>query len=599
MLDRNEQVVDNSAEPVAAYRRRLREYADQMERLGHLHSQLVVARRFFLGLIVCAIVLAERESWLPKVVIVGSIAGAIEFLMHWRNRVSRKRLRTARAITFYEWRLACLDGRWPGTGSPGVHYLDENHPYALDLDLFGTGGLFELLNTTCTRTGEDTLAEWLLTPATADTIRERQAAIAELRSRLDLREELALLRSEGAAGVSLAALAPWGQTGPAHIPIWVRLVAAVLALAAFAALFGFCWFGALPFVLVGVLVVAGVFALWLRPRVRLVTDPVRPWAIELSAVVGVFRLLERERFTTPYLVRLRAALDADGKAASQALARLARLVHWLNLAPPFFALLGTTQVALAIDAWRVRFGPALARWQAALSELEALCALAGYAFENPNDPFPEMATEGPCFVGTGLGHPLLSSERCVRNDVSLGDLRVLVVSGSNMSGKSTLLRTVGITAVLAMAGAPVRAVSLRLSPLAVGTTLRVQDSLQAGRSRFQAEVLRVRRLLDLAQDTPPLLFLLDELFQGTNSHDRRVGAEAVVRQLLDTGAIGLVTTHDLALTELADHLASQAANVHFVDDFVDGAMTFDYCLRQGVVPRSNALALLRAVGIVV
>src|SRR5262249_32120735 len=168
-----------------------------------------------------------------------------------------------------------------------------------------------------------------------------------------------------------------------------------------------------------------------------------------------------------------------------------------------------------------------------------------------------------------------------------------------MSGERALLRTVGINAVLALAGAPVRAVRLRLSPLAVGATLRVQDSLQGGRSRFQAEVLRIRQLLDLAQGTPPLLFLLDELFQGTNPHDRRVGAEAVVRQLVGAGAVGLVTTHDLALTELADDPATRGTNVHFVDDFVNGAMTFDYRLRPGVVPRSNALALLRAVGIAV
>jgi DNA mismatch repair ATPase MutS len=255
-------------------------------------------------------------------------------------------------------------------------------------------------------------------------------------------------------------------------------------------------------------------------------------------------------------------------------------------------------MAMLLDRWRQTSGPAFAGWLAALGEIEALCALAAYSYECPDDPFPEITEGGTVFVAEGLGHPLLPRARCVRNDLSLGDgVRVLIVSGSNMAGKSTLLRAAGVNAVLALAGATVRARRLRLSPLAVGATLRVQDSLQAGKSRFYAEVLRVRRLLGMARGEPPLLFLLDELFQGTSSTDRRAGAEAVVRQLAGAGAIGLVTTHDLALTEIAERLGGQAANVHFEDAFADGEITFDYRMRPGVVRHTNGLALLRAVGI--
>jgi DNA mismatch repair ATPase MutS len=202
------------------------------------------------------------------------------------------------------------------------------------------------------------------------------------------------------------------------------------------------------------------------------------------------------------------------------------------------------------------------------------------------------------FEAENLGHPLIPEATCVRNDVCLGSARqVLVVSGSNMSGKSTLLRTVGVNAVLALAGAPVRARHLRLTPVAVGATLRFQDSLQAGRSRFFAEITRVRQLVDLSRGEVRLLFLLDEVFHGTNSHDRRVGAEAVVRGLIDRGAIGLVTTHDLALTAIVERLAPHAENVHFEDQFENGSMHFDYKMRPGVVRHSNALALMRAVGL--
>ncbi len=186
----------------------------------------------------------------------------------------------------------------------------------------------------------------------------------------------------------------------------------------------------------------------------------------------------------------------------------------------------------------------------------------------------------------------------MRNSLRLGDdLRVLVVSGSNMSGKSTMLRTVGVNAVLAMVGAPARAARLRLSPLYLGATLRVQDSLQAGASRFYAELTRLRQVVGLAGGEPPLLFLLDEIFHGTNSDDRRIGAEGVVRGLIDRGAIGMVTTHDLALAAIADRLSPRAANVHFSDRFEDGRLVFDYTMRPGVVEHSNALALMRAVGL--
>jgi DNA mismatch repair ATPase MutS len=253
---------------------------------------------------------------------------------------------------------------------------------------------------------------------------------------------------------------------------------------------------------------------------------------------------------------------------------------------------------MLLDRWRQESGPAFGRWLAALGEIEALCALAAYRYECPDDPFPELLDAGAVFEAEGLGHPLLPRARCVRNDLSLRDgTHVLIISGSNMAGKSTLLRAAGVNATLALAGAPVRARRLRLAPLAVGATLRIQDSLLAGRSRFYAEVLRVRRLLEMARGTPPLLFLLDELFQGTNSADRRMGAEAVLRQLVDASAIGLVTTHDLALTEIADRLGRRAANAHFEDHFDDGEITFDYRMKPGVLRHTNGLALMRAVGI--
>jgi DNA mismatch repair ATPase MutS len=263
-----------------------------------------------------------------------------------------------------------------------------------------------------------------------------------------------------------------------------------------------------------------------------------------------------------------------------------------------FFILWTPHLAVKVEEWRRASGRSVRRWLLALGEIEALCSLASHAFEHPDDPFPEFTTESPWFAAEGIGHPLLNENRVVRNNVRLGgELRLLVVSGSNMSGKTTLLRTIGVNAVLAQAGAPVRARRLTLSPLTVGASIHVIDSLQNGVSRFYAEILRIRQILDETGGGRPVLFLIDEFLHGTNSHDRRIGAQALVRGLVERGAVGLITTHDLALADIAELLGSQAANVHFEDHLADGQMRFDYVMRPGVVNKSNAIELMRSVGL--
>ncbi len=267
-------------------------------------------------------------------------------------------------------------------------------------------------------------------------------------------------------------------------------------------------------------------------------------------------------------------------------------------------LMYSVQVALASERWRARHGKAVRSWLQATGEMEALLSLAAYHYEHPDDPFPELVAvpefvEGAtCLQGEALGHPLIPATKCVRNDVRLdAETRAMLVSGSNMSGKSTYLRTVGVNTVLAMAGAPVRAQRLRLTPLQIGASIQVNDSLQEGSSRFYAEITRLRRIYDLAAERPPLLFLLDELLQGTNSKDRRIGAEGVLRGLLERGAIGILTTHDLALTEMGGLSEGVLRNMHFQDDLENGRMRFDFQLREGVITKSNGLELMRSIGL--
>jgi hypothetical protein len=588
-------------QPRAEYLARLNTRQAQLRRLAPRERILGLSRvAFFLaGLAVAGVALGL--DWLSLYWVALPLAAfLIVLILH--DRVNRATRRAQRAVAFYERGLARVEDRWIGGGEPGDRFLDSEHPNAADLDLFGRGSLFELLCTARTHTGQDTLARWLLHPATAEVVRARQDAVRDLRDRLDLREDLAALGSS--ATVDLAGLIHWAQSPCLLHSRVLRVLLFALSILAAATLIG--WFTGLSdrlwFLVVALLdcLIAGA----LFPRVSRVLKPIEKRGGELAVFAGILGRIERESFTAPALLKLRTALDTEGRSPSRRIRQLVTLIEWLNarrnqfFLPVSLVLMWGTQLAFALEAWRATCGHAVARWLDAVGEFEALSALAAYAYENPEHVFPEIVAKTPCFSGRALGHPLLPRARCVPNDVELCDgVRLLLVSGSNMSGKSTMLRTIGINAVLAQAGAPVRAEELRLSSLTVGGTLRIQDSLQAGRSRFYAEITRLKQLLDLAKSSPPLLFLLDEILHGTNPHDRRVGAEAVVRSLLACGAFGLVTTHDLALTHLAEQIGPAARNTHFADQIDGDQIHFDYRMQPGIVEHSNALALMRAVGL--
>ena len=590
-------------EPKAEYQERWQHWQADVTRLERQHLTLGNIRLlvFFVGVALWWFTI--RPGILSGWWLLLPLA-AFAALVLFHQGVRAKARRAKRAVAFYDQGVARIEDRWSGKGQQGSEFLDEHHPYSQDLDLFGEGSLFELLCTARTRGGEATLAAWLCAPAAPEEVHARQVAIAELRPRLDLRETVALLGDDVRAGVHPDVLTAWAQSPALSRLTVMRIVAVSLAGLTVFTLVGQIAFGWGPLWFLLALLAKFAFEIYLRPWMRQAGIDVTHAVRDLTLLSQLLAHLETEQFHSPRLALLRAALETNGVPPSQQISRLRQWISLLESAknqlfiPIAFLLLWETQILLAIEAWRVRSGSAISRWLTALGEFEAFCALAGYAYEHPRDPFPELLTDGPRLEAEAIGHPLLPSAQCVRNDVKLGgELRVLVVSGSNMSGKSTLLRTVGINVVLALAGAPVRAQRLRLSPLAVGAILRVQDSLQAGSSRFYAEITRLRQLMDMAKGSLPLLFLLDEILHGTNSHDRRVGAEALIRGFINHNAIGLVTTHDLALAHIAETLAPRAANVHFEDQLADGKLVFDYRMRPGIVQKSNALELMRSVGL--
>jgi hypothetical protein len=556
---------------------------------------------FAIGVVMAWLVFGSRVlavGWLAPPILLFVV------LLFAHDRLLAERQRAQRSVAFYERAFTRLESRWAGGGTQGERFRDPHHPYADDLDLVGEGSLFELLCAARTRAGEDTLAAWLLGPATPEQVRLRQEAIREITPRLDLREDLARLGDEVRSGLHPEPVCAWGAAPAAIAAKAPAAIAAGLAALALAGLV--CWVatpvGPLPFLLA--LLLEGVFWSAYRRRFQAVVRAVELPGRDLGLLAHLLERLERESYQARRLVELRAVFETSGAPASACIARLRRLIDLLDarrnqlFLPVAAVLLWTPQLAFAIERWRARFGPDLGRWIDAVGEIEALCAFAGFSYEHPDYAFPEIFDGAPRFEGVAIGHPLLPGDCCVRNDLTLsGENPLLIISGSNMSGKSTLLRSVGINTVLGLAGAPVCANELRLSPIAIGASIRLQDSLLEGNSRFYTEILRLRQITELAQNELPVLFLLDEILSGTNSHDRGIGAEAVVQNLLESGALGLVTTHDLALTRLADSLAPRAANVHFQDHLEDGVVAFDYRIHPGVVTKSNALELMRAVGL--
>jgi hypothetical protein len=510
----------------------------------------------------------------------------------------------ARRVAYYERALGRLGLRYSGMGTRGDHFLVPDHPYAAHLDLFGEGSLFELLCLSRTEGGQAQIARWLLAPSEPAELRERQQAVAELAGSLDLREDLSVLGPEIARNLHADRLRKWGADEPHAIPKRTRVLAAVLV--GTTALAGMAYLADIVRIwpLLLALAAEALFAFFWRPFVRGTLRGTEAIARELELVAQLLERIDRESFTSDRLVALRVMLVTNDHSPAEQVRRLKvqlDALEWprnqfFGLIAPFF--LWTTQWSFAVAEWRRACGPKLSVWLDALGELEALVDLATYTFEHPSDPFPEIVDGEPCLRAEALGHPLLPDATCVRNDLVLDADHVLyVVSGSNMSGKSTWLRSIGMNVVLALAGAPVRAKSLRLTPFAIGASIRILDSLQEGRSRFLAEIRCLRRAVDLTEGPLPLLFLLDEILAGTNSHDRGIGASAVVRFLVARGAMGLMTTHDLALATICDEIRPGARNVHFADHIENGQMQFDYRLHDGVVTKSNALELMRSVGL--
>jgi hypothetical protein len=542
----------------------------------------------------------------------GLLALGFIALVFVHSRVHDASERARAGVRFSERGLARLTLSWDALSPASDRFKRSNHPFSSDLDVFGRASLMQLVDATETRLGEERLAALLSMERPTGWPHEvaaRQAAVRDLADRFSFRESLAVagavLSGEKPDPTPLLAWAEERDAPPSpflSVLAWAQ-PAVVIAIMAFGPAFGL---SAGMDTLVGVGAIA--LGITLTGRLAPMLEALSARQSSVTRWRAIIASLERETFDAPLLEGLRASLASEGRRASEEMGRLERIVGFTEARnnEVFRFLIGPllmwdAHCALALRRWRLRSGPRLRVWLETLAEMEALASLAGFAFENPDYTWPELTRE-PMLVARSLGHPLIAADRRVANDVALPSAgRALVVTGSNMSGKSTLLRALGTNVVLAAAGAPVCAGSMRVGPLRVATSMRIEDSLEEGVSHFYAELQRLKRVIDLARDVgePAALFLLDEILHGTNSRERIIGACAVVRELVTLGALGAASTHDLGITALERQLPGHVENAHFEEQVQGDTMTFDYLLRPGIVQSSNALRLMRAVGIAV
>lgn len=569
--------------------------------IGSFRLALVVVAIGSLGAVAWAHLAKNGPAW--AVLTISLLLFVVLVVVH--GRVIRDKDRAAAALRFHERGLARLNGTWKDLPFAAEIGAAPNHPFAGDLDLFGKGSLYHFIDRTETRFGRTHLASWLRggVGAFPENVEARQDSVKELTNRLDFRENLfalgALLGDEKPDPVPMIT---WAEGGvpisvPGFLPILTIILPTitVLAIAFHSSLPHGGWL-ALGMVILQLVVVAPI-----RNQVRQVLAAASSREGALTAYADMLQLIENQKFESA----LNASLIEKLKGATDAMGNLRTVLAFVDarhnevfrlfISP---LLLWDANSAFALERWRKKHGKRVRAWLEALGEIEALSSLAALAFDEPDFAFPTFA-KAPRFKAKKLGHPLIARDRRVANDVGLGDPDplALIVTGSNMSGKSTLLRAIGVNAALALAGAPVCAEALEIGDCRVATSMRISDSLEGGISHFYAELQKLKLVIDLARGNKPVLFLLDEILHGTNTRERLIGARAVARELVAAGAIGAISTHDLAIGDLEEELGARVKNVHFEEQVEDEKMTFDYKLRDGVVQSSNALRLMKIVGL--
>jgi hypothetical protein len=498
----------------------------------------------------------------------------------------------------------------------GEGFLQREHAYAADLDVFGTHSLFQLLNRTTTEAGKERLAQWLSAPAAKEVILARQQAVKELAAKLAWRQQFQATGMHYSNPKSnYQKLVAWVEKPVALLPrqkiyLTVNILLTLLTLVAIVYAFATQYsFSSLP--LVGMLFINALYLKRIKPIAEEIIESTHYNVKVLGGYHSLITLLESEPFEAPLLGQLQTVFGQQGYSAADQIKKLKNILELAKLkgtsktslernllypAVNNFLLLDVYWILLT-DAWKARNSRYLRGWAEAVGEFEALSSIAGFAYSNPAYSFPQISQEPYQLHFQGLGHPLIPAERRVCNDFDLaGRGEIALITGSNMAGKSTFLRTVGVNLILAWLGAPCCAKAAQVPKLTLFTSMRTQDNLEEGISSFRAELLRIEQLLKLIESGQAVFFLLDEMFKGTNSRDRYKGGVSLIKQLSDLNAFGLISSHDLELAKIAAHYL-QVVNYSFNSQLQAGEMTFDYRLTEGICQDFNASELMQRSGI--
>ena len=590
--------------PRDVYLSREAEFSTSAGRLQKLSDRLSMARlaAFAGGLVLFAVLLSF--SVIASIVTLAVALVLFAWLVIKYETTEKRRKRYLHLAEINRLELKCLEGDFSGFKS-GEEYAERDHPYSYDLDIFGKTSLFQYMCRTTSKPASDRLAEYLNQPAALEDILLRQKAVAELQPLTEWRQELMTLGYMNAgAGNDPAPLMQWLKSEDTFLKTAREKILtgcfSLLAMAAVTATIA----GLPAAILAPVFGVNFIFYFTRFRKISKLQEQVSRSSDLLKAYSAIIRLIEGRSFTSPLLQKLQSAFT-DEIAASDRIRQLSKLVgrldYRLNVlvsAPLNLLFFTDIHFCLALEQWKREHASRIPGWFTAMAEFEALASMANMTFNNPGWVYPQVTEDYFVFRAEEMGHPLIPAGRRISNSFTTeGAGRAIIVTGSNMSGKSTFLRTCGVNAVLAFAGAPVCASAFTVSLVRLHSSMRISDSLDENISSFYAELRRLRAIISGAESDPRAFLLLDEILRGTNSDDRYTGSVALIKQLTGYGAVAMVATHDLRLAGLEKELPQSIGNYHFDVKVNDEELFFDYRLTPGICSSFNASLLMKKMGI--
>ncbi len=590
--------------PREVYISREAEFRASAERLQRLADRLSLARLLsFAGGLVLFVLLSSLSVIAAVTALSLSLILFLWFVIRYSS-TEKKRIYFNHLAEINHREMKCLEGDFSGFHA-GSEYGERDHPYSYDLDIFGKSSLFQYISRTTSKPAADLLAEYLSAPASVEEILKRQGAAADLQTMTDWRQELITLGySNTGAGNSPSPLLDWLGTDnlflnrrTLQVAVWILSLTGLTALAL--VITGFP-----AAILAPVFTVNFIFYFLHNRKITALHRSVSRSSDLLMTYSTTVRLIEDNKFSAAKLISLQGEF-AGVKPASAIIRRLSGLVNRLDsrlnvlVSIPLNLLFFTDiHFCLALEKWKNENSEKIPKWFAAMAEFEVLSSLGTMAFNNPGWVMPEISDEYFILRAEKMGHPLIPSDRRISNDFETsGGGRTILVTGSNMSGKSTFLRTCGINTVLALAGAPVCASSFTVSNVKIHSSMRISDSLEENISSFYAELRRLNSIIKEAETNPKVFLLLDEILRGTNSNDRFTGSVALIKQLTGYGTVAMVATHDLKLAELSEEMPGKIDNYHFDVKISGEELFFDYKLTPGICTSMNASILMKKMGI--